>query len=136
MTAPPLTSRLVAGALALAFAAGVQADGGIDKKRREPVDVAPLIAAGMRYEAPRLGTPFGYAQDGGIVVARRADTGALVWTRRVYPVAHDPSMEGDKQDVFIKSLTLATDGKHLVIVNERGQRFEMRLDGGDVSVMR
>ena len=107
-----------------------------DKKRRDPAEVEPVQHAGLRYEVPRLGTPFGYAQDGGIVVARRADTGALVWTRRVYPVAHDPSMEGDKQDVFIKSLTLATDGKLLVIVNERGQRFEMRLDGGDVSVMR
>lgn len=133
MTAPPLMSRLVAGALALAMAAGAQADNGIDKKRRDPVDVPPLSAGGLKYEAPRLATPFGYAQDGGIVVARRADTGELVWTQRVYTVARDPSMEGDKQDVFIKGLTLTSDGKRLVIVNERGQRFEMSLDGGGVS---
>jgi hypothetical protein len=135
MTAWPLMSRVVAGALALAVAAGAQADNGIDKKRREPVYVPPLIVGGLKYEAPRLGTPFGYAQDGGIVVARRADTGDLVWTRRVYTVARDPRMEGDKQDVFIKDLTLTTDGKRVVIVNERGQRFEMSLDGGGVSAM-
>jgi hypothetical protein len=135
MTTPPLMSRLVAGALVLAMAAGAQADNGIDKKRREPVDVPPLIAGGLKYEAPRLGTPFGYAQDGGIVVARRADTGDLVWTRRVYTVARDSRMEGDKQDVFIRGLTLTTDGKRLVIVSERGQRFEMSLDGGGVSAM-
>jgi hypothetical protein len=135
MTAPTLMSRLVAGTLVLAMAAGAQADNGIDKKRREPVDVPPLIAGGLKYEAPRLGAPFGYAQDGGIVVARRTDTGDLVGTRRIYTVARDPRMESDKQDVFIKGLTLTTDRKRLVIVNERGQRFEMSLDGGGVSAM-
>jgi hypothetical protein len=38
-------------------------------------------------------------------------------------------MEDDKQDVFIKGMTLTADGKRLFIVNERGQRFEMSLDG-------
>ena len=121
--------RLVAGALALALAIGAQAGEHADKKRREPVDVPPLVAGDLRYEAPRLGTPFGYAQDGGVVLARRADSGDLVWTRRVYAVTRDPHMEGDKQDVFIKALTLTADGRRLAIVNERGQRFEMDLDG-------
>jgi hypothetical protein len=38
-------------------------------------------------------------------------------------------MEGDKQDVFIKSLVLVGDGRHLAIVDERGQHFEIGLDG-------
>jgi hypothetical protein len=76
-----------------------------------------------------MGHPFGFAQDGGVVIARRADTGDLVWARRIYATAPDPHMEGDKQDVFIKSLALSADGRHLAIVNERGQRFEMGLDG-------
>lgn len=41
----------------------------------------------------------------------------------------DPHMEGDEQDVFIESLLLAADGKHLAIVNACGQRFEPGLDG-------
>jgi hypothetical protein len=41
-------------------------------------------------------------------------------------------MEGDKQDVFINSLTLSADGRHLAIANERGQRFELGLDGSGV----
>jgi hypothetical protein len=135
MITPSFMLRWAAGSLAVALAAGAQAGNDIDKKRREPVDVPPVVAGGLRYEAPRAGTPFGYAQDGGIVVARLADTGVLVWTRRVYPAASDPRMEGDKQDVFIKSLTLSSDGKRLVIVNERGQRFEMSLDGGGVSAL-
>lgn len=100
-----------------------------DQKRCEPTDVQSVRHGGLRYEAPRLGAPLGYAQDGGIVVARLADSGELVWTRLVYRVARDPGIEGDKQDVFIKNLTLSADGKRLVIVNERGQRFDLNLDG-------
>ena len=100
-----------------------------DKKRRAPADVEPVRHGGLRYEAPLMGSPFGFAQDGGIVIARNADTGDLVWTCSVYTTLIDPQMEGDKQDVFIKSLALAADGKHLAIVNERGQRFELGLDG-------
>ncbi len=114
----------------LAAAVVAHAAPGADKKRREPVDVPPVVVDGVRYEAPRLGTPFGFDQDGGFVTARRADSGALVWTRRVYEMPHDPSMEDDKQDVFIKQLALTADGQRLLVVNERGQRFEIGLDGG------
>ncbi len=116
-------------ALALLAAVGAHAGNGADKKRREPVDVPPLVVGELQYEAPRMGAPFGFAQDGGVVVARRADSGELVWTRRVYVSPRDPHIEGDKQDVFIKALTLTTDGRRLAIVNERGQRFELGLDG-------
>lgn len=82
-----------------------------------------------------MGRPFGFAQDGGLVLARRADTGDLVWARRLYTTTPDPHMEGDKQDVSIKSPTLTADGAHLAIVNERGQRFEMGLDGCGVRAL-
>jgi len=120
----------------LLLSTAVHAGAGEDKKRRDPVDVPALVAGGLKYEAPRLGTPFGYAQDGGIVTARRADSGELVWTRRVYTTSRDPHMESDKQDVFINSLTLSADGRHLDIANERGQRFEIRLDGSGVRALR
>jgi len=48
MTALPLMSRGVADALALTVAAGAQADNGIDKKRREPMHVPPLIVDGLK----------------------------------------------------------------------------------------
>ncbi len=101
-----------------------------DKKRRDLVDVPPLVVGDLTYEAPRLGTPFGYAQDGGFVVARRTDSGELVWTRRLYTTIRDPHMESDKQDVFIESLTRSADGLRLEVVDERGRRYEIGLDGG------
>jgi len=99
------------------------------KNRREPVDVERVMHGGFRYEAPRLGQPFGYEQDSGFVTARDAATGALAGSQRVYVVDYSEDMEEDKQDVFIRALALTPDGKHLAIVNERGQHFELGLDG-------
>ena len=101
-----------------------------DKKRRGPVDVDPVEHGGVRFEAPRMGCPCGFGQDDGIVTARRANSGVLLWTRRVYEVAIDPAMESAKQDVFIQRMELSVDGRRLVIVNERGRTFELGLDGG------
>jgi hypothetical protein len=106
------------------------------KKRREPPSPAPLVVGAVRYEAPVHGQPFGYQQDGGILVARDAVSGELHWTRRVYRVERDPSMEGDKQDVFIKRLDLSADRRRLLIVNEHGKSFELNLDGGRLRALR
>ena len=76
------------------------------KNRREPVDVERVMHGGFRYEAPRLGQPFGYEQDSGFVTARDAATGALAGSQRVYVVDYSEDMEEDKQDVFIRALAL------------------------------
>ena len=126
----------VAAAWLLVAVIAWAAPGDADKKRRAPPEVPPVVVNGMRYEAPLLGQPYGYAQDGGIVVARRADTGALDWTRRVYDVVRDAAMEGDKQDVFIERMTLSPDRRRLLIFNEHGHIFELNLDGSGLRVRR
>jgi hypothetical protein len=126
--ATPLSMAALALVLALASRSG-------DAKRRPPHDVPPVVVGEIRYEVPRMGSPLGDARHGGIVVARRADSGDLVWTRRVYTVTRDPHKEGDVQDVFIKALTLTPDSRHLLVVNERGERFELDLDGSGVRVV-
>lgn len=98
-----------------------------DQKRREPADVDPVCHGGLRYEAPRLGGPFGFGQDGGVVTARDEASGELVWSQRVYVVAGDDEIEDDKQEVHIKSLTLSEDRRALRVVNERGERFLVNL---------
>jgi hypothetical protein len=98
-----------------------------DKKRREPADVQPVHHDGLRYEAPRLGTPFGFGQDGGIVTAHDAATGSLVWSQRIYVVDCGGDIEDDKQDVFVKALTLSDDGRALLLVDERGERYRVGL---------
>jgi len=98
-----------------------------DKKRREPANVEPGRHGGLRYEAPLLGRPFGFGQDGGFVTARDDATGDLVWTQRVYLVDYRADIEDDKQDVFIKALSLTDDGCALLVVDERGERYRLGL---------
>lgn len=98
-----------------------------EKKRREPEVVPPIELRGIRYEAVRQGTPYGYKQDGGIIIARDAATGLLKWTQKIYHVDTDHSIEGDKQDVFISAMVLSTRGNSLLITNERGAQFELKL---------
>lgn len=117
------------GALLATVAVQAAQPADVNKKRRAPPDVPALVVGALRYEAPLAGGPFGLAQVGGVVVARRADSGDLVWARSLYTTPDDPHMESDKQDVFIASLALAADGRHLRVVDERGRRFEIGLDG-------
>jgi hypothetical protein len=98
-----------------------------DKKRRDPADVQPVQHGGLSYEVPRLGTPFGYDQDGGFIIARDAATGALVWSQRIYVVDHGDDIEDDKQEVFVKALTLSDDARALLLVDERGERYRAGL---------
>ena len=98
-----------------------------DKKRREPADVEPVRHGGLRYEAPVVGDPFGFGQDGGVVIARDDSTDELVWSQRVYAVTHGSDIEDDKQDVFIKALSLTDDGCALLVVDERGERYRLGL---------
>jgi outer membrane protein assembly factor BamB len=100
---------------------------GTDKKRREPKEVPPVQAGGRVYAAPHDGVPLGYAQDGGIVAARDADTGALLWSQRVYDVLYGGDIESDKQEVFITRLTLSADGQALDVDNERGETYRLGL---------
>ena len=98
-----------------------------DKKRRKPADVEPVRHGGLRYEAPLMGAPFGFAQDGGVVTARDDATGDLAWTQRIYAVDYGDDIEEDKQEVYIKALSLTDDGRALLVVNERGERFRLGL---------
>ncbi len=103
-----------------------------DKKRQEPAIVPHIEHNGIRYEAEQSGPRLGYSQDGGIVAARDAATGELQWSRRVYPVHYDTSIESDKQEVFISAMTLNRDGASILIANEAGERFELRLSTCEV----
>ena len=99
----------------------------MSKKRREPENVEPVEANGIRYEAPQQGALYGYAQDGGIIIARNADNGELEWTQRIYKISYDKDMEDDKQDIFISNISLAEEGAVLQIKNEHGAQFNLSL---------
>jgi hypothetical protein len=90
--------------------------------RRAPRRVPPVERAGVRYEQNLNATEAEFGQVGGVLNARDVNTGALLWSLKVYPNARQAGLEGDVQDVFFRSMAFDDQG-HLVIENERGARF-------------
>ena len=99
----------------------------VAKKRAAPDPVEPVVVGNVRYEAPPWGKSSGQGQNGGIVVARDAATGAELWSAKVYAIAYRPEMEADKQDVFIIDMKASPDGKALLLADDRGRRWRLDL---------
>ena len=97
------------------------------KKRVGPKAIEPVTCGGVRYEALRWGKERDLGQNGGFVVAVDENSGDELWLQKIYEVVYDNEMESDKQDVFITKLELDENGEELLISNERGKQFSMRL---------
>lgn len=97
-------------------------DDKIDKERAEIPDPAPVLMDGVRYTALPWGKARGLGQNGGIVAAQDAASGAELWTLEIYHIDYDDEREGDKQDVFIESMHVHDEGV-LRIVSERGDSY-------------
>jgi hypothetical protein len=76
----------------------------------------------VRYEQNLDASEAEFGQVGGVLRARDARTGVLLWSLKVYPNARQPGLEGDVQDIFFRSMAF-DDENRLVIQNERGARF-------------
>lgn len=92
-------------------------------KRVGPPAVSPVTLDGVRYEALHWGRERGFGQNGGYLIAIDAASGEELWTARVYAVDYLQWLETDVQDIFIRSIEIASDGHELVIVDERLRRF-------------
>ena len=84
--------------------------------------VVPIEIDGVRYEQVRNGLLAGYDQMGGWLAATDVANGQQLWVLKVYDNRRDPTLEGDVQDVFFRSMTRQPDGR-LLIENERRARF-------------
>ena len=90
-------------------------------KRMAPDEVPPVVAGKVTISVPHFTQINGVAVRGGVLEARDTETKKLVWSVQVYATQQDPALEGDVQDVFIK--TLSYDATHgLVIVSDEAQR--------------
>ena len=94
-------------------------------KRPPPKPVPPLIHNGIEYRAPQ------HVDHLGTVEAWDVKTRQRIWWRQIYVVMIDVAMETDVQWVFIKIMNIS--GYKLIIVNERGHRYELDLDSLEVS---
>jgi hypothetical protein len=104
----------------------------MEKKRTPPEPVTPVTHKGIRYEAVHWGKARGLEQNGGYVAAVDASSGEELRLLRVYGVAYDDDREPDKQDVFITRLARRLGSNKLTVENERGERYRVDLETGDV----
>ena len=101
-----------------------------EAKRGAPMEVLPVKVGNIEYSAPHRN---GTHKQMGFIEARDLKSGKLIWSRQIYAVKYDPDLEGDVQDVFIKSITV--DGNNLIIINERNSKYQLDLNSLKVKVI-
>lgn len=75
-------------------------------KRKDPVEVPPIIHGDFIYTVPHWSANNGTDQNGGYVRVLDAKSGTDVWGIQVYKISYDYPLETDAQDVFITSIEL------------------------------
>ena len=99
-------------------------------KRAVPSKVTPVQVGSIEYSAPH-----GKLQNQmGCIEARKVGNGELLWIRQVYVVKYDPDLEGDVQDVYIKSFKVK--GNSLIIINERKSEYQLNLKTLHIKVLK
>ena len=102
-----------------------------EAKRGAPAEVLPVTVGNIEYSAPHRN---GTHRKMGLLEASDLKSGKLIWSRQIYAVKYDPDLEGDVQDVFIKSIT--AEGNHLIITNERNSKYQLDLNSLEVKVIK
>lgn len=87
----------------------------VSAKRSAPRVVPPVVLGDVRYSVPHTAM--------GSILAEDTVTHEVLWTQAIYPVAFDPGLERDVQDVYIDSMR-AENGL-LIIRNEEGAWFSL-----------
>jgi hypothetical protein len=92
-------------------------------KRVGPPKVNPVTIGNLRFEALHWGKARDLGQNGGYIAAIDVANGKEAWILKVYDIAYDPAMEGDVQDIFIKSMSKSPFGRKLNVRDERGRAY-------------
>ena len=96
-------------------------------KRIAPAEVPAITTGEAVYSVPHFGFKNGTGQNGGVIHAHHPKTKKLVWSVTVYKTNRDKDLEGDVQDVFIKSLSLDKDHNLLIMSDEKSRVFVLNL---------
>ena len=102
-----------------------------EAKRAVPSKVLPVQVGSIEYSAPHRN---GSNKQMGFIEARDLKSGGLIWSRQIYAVKYDLELEGDVQDIFIKSI--AVQGNNLIITNERNSEYQLNLKTLHVKVLK
>ena len=100
-------------------------------KRAVPSIVIPVQVGSIEYSVPHRN---GSHKQMGFIEARDLKSGGLIWSRQIYAVKYDLELEGDVQDIFIKSI--AVHGNNLIITNERKSEYQLNLKTLHIKVLK
>jgi hypothetical protein len=95
-------------------------------------DMPPIVFEGKRYEQVSEGHLGGLGQRTGMLAVFDDDTNERISTLKIYDVEYDDMQETDVQDVFFTRMDLDEKARQIHIENERGRRFIVDLDTGNV----
>lgn len=112
--------------LALALLPVAQASD-VDKERADVPESAAVSHAGIRYQAPPFTRAEGLPHNGGYVEAIDEGSGRRRWIVEVVPPLPGVGKEQDKREVFISQLKLTRGNRQLLVVDERGRRYQLDL---------
>jgi hypothetical protein len=96
-------------------------------KREVPSEVPTIIFEGVEYSVPHFGFENGSKQNGGFVKAANEKSNEVMWVKRIYKIWYNPFKERDAQDIFITNMQLSSDNAHLVITNERNEKYSLNI---------
>lgn len=105
-------------------------------KRISPAEIPAITTDQVVYSVPHFGFKNGTSQNGGVIHARDPKTKKLLWSVQVYKTVYNKALEGDVQDVFIKSLSLDETHNLLIMSDEKLRVFVLNLTTRKVTQIR
>ena len=94
----------------------------VSAKRMAPKPVEEIFF-GVKFSASHPDQKMGY------LYAFSTTTGEKLWEKKLYDVSYEPFLETDVQDVYISELK--AEGDKLIVINEKGDRYEVNPSMGE-----
>lgn len=105
-----------------------QSINGLAAKRIAPPRIEPVVIGKLRLEVIHWGKERGLTQNGGYIAAYDIDSGKELWVLKIYDIPYDKALEGDVQDVFIKSMSKGFFSDTLNITDEKDRHYKVDPD--------
>ena len=97
-------------------------------KRPAPPKVSPVKSEGIRYEQADDHDIDSSEQHSGYLAAFKGASKKPLWLVKVYDLDFDPRLERDVQEVYFSKLEISPERREIIVENERGERFAVRID--------
>ena len=95
--------------------------------RLPPEEVPSITTDEAVFSVPHFSFKGERSQNGGYLEAHHPETKKLLWRVQIYKIIYNENLEGDVQDIFIKSLSFDKSHNLLLMSDEKGRVFILNL---------